>query len=177
MHDALKNLLQHYLDAGLAGSHDKSPVAITVTIPSSLLDGQPGALPAVGGSGRTLPASLIRRWWCDAKVTAFVLSRGLIPLGVIHSRRTLTGVERKAALLQHDNHCAGIGCCRRDDPLVELVPHHITPWASHHRTSLADTILACQVLHHDIHHGKTMQLRNHRWLNQHGWTDPPDNHW
>jgi hypothetical protein len=177
LHDALKNLLSRYLDAGLAGTHDKTPVTITITVPSRLLDNAPGALPATGSSGKTLPTSLLRRWWCDAKTTAYVLSHGLIPLGQVHTQRTLAATERKAALLQHGGSCAGLGCCRPDDPLVELTPHHLTPWADQHNTSLRDTILACTALHHDIHHGKTVQLRNGKWLNHNGWTQPPANRW
>jgi hypothetical protein len=177
LHDALKNLLTHYLDAGLAGTHHKTPVHITVTVPSQLLHTAPGALPATGGSGKTLPTSLTQRWWCNATTTAYLLSHGLIPLGHTHNQRTLTAPERKATLLQHGNSCAGLGCRRPNDPLVELVPHHSTPWATQHNTSLRDTILTCTSLHHDIHHGKTVQLRNNTWINQNGWTDPPTNHW
>jgi hypothetical protein len=37
-------------------------------------------------------------------------------------------------------------------------------------------VLVCDRLHHDLHHGKTVPLRNHRWLNEHGWTQPPAGH-
>ena len=177
LHDGLKLALQHYLDAGLGGSHDKSPVNVTVTVPSSLLEAQPGALPAVGGSGKTLPASLLRRWWCNAQVTAMILTAGWVALGTVHTQRTLTAAERKAARVQHRGQCAGTGCCRASDPLVHLVPHHVARYTAVGTTALGDTILACARLHHDLHHGKTIKLRNNQWLNEAGWTDNPHLPW
>lgn len=174
LHDALKLILQQYLAAGLAGSTDKAPVAMNVTIPSAQLDGQPGALPGRGRSGTTLPRSLVRRWWCDATITSFVLTRGLIPLGLIHTGRTLTATERTAAHLQRGGLCDGIGCCRPGDPLLTLTPHHLYAWSLFGRTSLAETVMACPGLHQDLHHGKTVQLRDGRWINQDGPTDAPD---
>jgi hypothetical protein len=147
---------------------------MTVTVPSSLLEGQAGALAGRGRSGTNLPQSLLRRWWSDAAVTAHVLTRGLIPLGLVHAGRTLTGAERSAAHLQRSGLCDRVGCCRRGDPLVTLTPHHLYAWATHGRTSLGETIMACPSLHQDIHHGKTVQLRDGRWINQDGPTTRPE---
>ena len=177
LHDALLLILQQYLAAGLAGTHDKAPVTVTVTLPDRLIEGQPGALPARGGSGKTLPTSLIRRWWCDATITPLIITAGWTPLGAVHTQRTLTAIERKAALVQHSGSCAGLGCCRPGDPLVQLIPHHVRPWHLYGETSLADTILACDSLHQDLHHGKTVQLRNGKWLCEQGWTEPPNRTW
>ncbi len=174
LHDALKLILKQHLAAGLAGSTDKAPVAITVTLPSSLLEDRPGTLPGRGRSGISLPKSLLRRWWSDAAVTVYVLTRGLIPLGLVHAGRTLSATERAAAHLQRGGLCDGVGCCRPDDPLRTLTPHHLYAYAKHGRTSLRETIMACNSLHQDIHHGKTVQLRDGRWINQHGITTPPD---
>ena len=38
---------------------------------------------------------------------------------------------------------------------------------------MVETVWLCPRLHDAIHRGKTVQLRNGRWLNQHGWTDAP----
>ena len=173
LHDALKLILQQHLAAGLAGSTDRAPVAIAVTLPSTLLDGRPGSLPGRGRSGTSLPKSLLRQWWNDAAVTAYVLTRGMIPLGLIHGGRTLTATERVAAHLQRGGLCDGVGCCRPGDPLVSLVPHHLYSWAENRRTSLQETVMGCNGLHQDIHHGKVVQLRDGRWINEHGPTDPP----
>ncbi|MFN2536959.1 MAG: DUF222 domain-containing protein, partial [Mycobacteriales bacterium] len=173
LHDALLLVLQRYLAAGLAGSHDKAPVAITVTVPVENLEKRPGALPAKSGSGRRLPASLVSRWWCDASVTALVLSEGLIPLGITHEMRTLTAAERKASKIQHSHGCSGLRCCTPHDPLVTLVPHHVRSFAKFGKTSIEDTIWACPRLHDAIHRGKSVPLRNGRWLNAAGYTDQP----
>jgi hypothetical protein len=173
LHDALKLILQQHLAAGLAGSTDKAPVAMTVTLPSTLLEGRPGSLPGRGRSGLSLPKSLLRQWWNDATVTAYVLTRGMIPLGLIHAGRTLTAAERVAARLQRGGLCDVVGCCRPGDPLVSLVPHHLYSYAKNGRTSLHETVMACSRTHQDIHHGKAVQLRDGRWINENGPCDPP----
>jgi hypothetical protein len=173
LHDAMLLVLQRYLAAGLAGTHDKAPVAITVTVPVEKLEKRPGALPARAASGRRLPASLVSRWWCDASISALVLSQGLIPLGITHDMRTLAAIERKASKVQHRQGCSGLRCCTPHDPLVTLVPHHVRSFAQGVKTSIEETIWVCPRLHDAIHRGKTVQLRNGRWLNEDGWTDAP----
>ncbi len=175
LHDAFKNLLTRYLDADLAGSHHKQPVRISITASTTLLDSTPGARPATAASGARIPIRLLRRWWCNAETTAFLLSRGWLTLGVQHTGRTLTATERRALDLQGGHRCAGLDCCpgRTDDPLITLAPHHVQGYASTGTTSLNDTIWACPTLHHDLHHGKTVQLRDGRHLTEHGWTDDP----
>lgn len=172
-HDGLKSLVQKYLVAGLAGSHDKAPVAVTVLLPLEKLEKSVGALPALGDSGRRLPSSLVSRWWCDASVTSLVMSSGMIPLGATHTQRTLTGLERKASSAQHGRACDGVRCCSPHDPLTTLVPHHVYSWAKFGKTSMVETVWLCPRLHDALHRGKTVQLRNGRWLNKVGWTDPP----
>ena len=172
LHDALKLVFQRYLAAGLAGSHDKAPVSITVTLPLEKLEKSPGALPAVGGSGRRLPASLVSRWWCDASVTGLVMAAGWIPLGQTHTQRTLTATERRASLVQHGRACDGLRCCTPHDPLTTLVPHHVYSFAEFGRTSMVETVWLCPRLHDAIHRGQTVQLRNGRWLNAQGWAEP-----
>ncbi len=174
LHDALKIVLQQHLAAGLVGSTEKAPVAMTVTLPGSLLEGRPGALPGRGRSGVPLPKSLLRQWWHDVSVTVYVLSRGLIPLGLVHAGRTLSAKERVAAHLQRGGLCDGVGCCRPGDPLVALTPHHLYAFAKNRLTSLAETVMACPSLHQDIHHGRTVQLRDSRWINEDGLWEPPE---
>jgi hypothetical protein len=173
LHDALNRLLERYLSTGLGGTHGKVPVQATVTVSSRTLEDRPGAPPGRGASGRPLARSLIRRWWCDAHVTTLLLSHGWTPLGIVHSARTLTGTELKAARAQFDQRCAGDGCCPgTPDPLIPLVPHHVIGHAVAGRTSLGETLLICPTLHHDLHTGKrTIRLRNGRLLNEDGYLD------
>jgi len=175
LHDALNNLLDRYLSCGLGGEHGKVPVQATVTMTAALIEGQPGALPAVGGSGRPLPRSLVRRWWNDLHLTALLMTNGYQPLGVVHTGRTLTAPERKACLAQHGNRCAGTDCCDGlPHPLTRLIPHHVDTYATTGTTSLSTTVPSCEVMHDDIHIGKrTVQLRDGRWINEQGVVSNP----
>jgi hypothetical protein len=120
-----------------------------------------------------LPRSTIRRWWCDGGITAFILRRGGKALRAVHAGRTLTAIER-AVLIEHGNRCAGIGCCNPKDPTVALRLHHTRRHADDGVTSVEETVLACEVLHQDIHEGgKTVRLRDGRYLNEQGWVDCP----
>jgi hypothetical protein len=117
---------------------------------------------------------MIRRWWCDSGITAFILNQGGKALRAAHGGRTLSAVERRAVLIEHGNRCAGIGCCSPTDPTVALRPHHSRRYADDGVTSLEETVLACDVLHQDIHEGgKTVRLRDGRYLNEQGWVDGP----
>jgi hypothetical protein len=174
LHDALSRLLARYLEHGLGGTTQKVPVQVNVTISSQVLEGRPGAPPGKGDSGAAIPRSMLRRWWCDSRVTAFVLSRGGKALRTIHAGRTLTGLERRALAIEHGNRCAGIGCCRGGpDPTIDLRPHHVRRYADDGVTSIDETVLVCDTLHHDLHEGgKTVRLRDGRYLCEQGWAGP-----
>lgn len=169
-HDALRNGLRRYLDAGIAGLRDKVAPHIAAVVGVDQLEQVPGALPAVSAtSGARLPASLVRRWSCDGAVTRFVLSLGGRVLETSHTERTLKPHERRAKKLETGGRCQGRGCRRPGK-----VPHHADPWARCRSTSLGDTALLCDSCHHDLHAGrKTLRLRNGRWLDEDGWAEGP----
>jgi hypothetical protein len=175
LHDALNNVLGDYLAAGLGGTQGKVPVQVNVTLPEAAVTGAPGALPAVGGSGQLLPTAMVRRWWCDATVTAYVVSMGGKALRTVHTQRTITGRERTGRGIETGQTCAGVGCCTgRPDPLRPLVPHHPVAYAICGTSSIEDTVLICEVLHHDIHEAqRTVLLRDGRYLNEAGYTNTP----
>ncbi len=178
LHDALSLVLERYLavdPAVLAGMVSKTPVQIHVTVPEATLTSAPGAAPATADSGRVLPRSLVRRWWCDSSITSYVLSLGGKALRTIHTGRTLSAIERRALSIEGGGQCAGDGCCASPpDPLVVLRPHHVHGYAEDQITSLEDTLAICDSLHHDLHTGKrTVRLRDGRWLNESGFVDPP----
>jgi hypothetical protein len=164
LHDALDRLLVRYLDAGLGGVSGKVPVQLNVLIPTD------GTLPARGDSGALIPRSVIRRWWCDSGVTAFVMSLGGKALRVVHGQRTLTGRERRALAIETGGTCAVIDC-RSIDALTEIVPHHVQLWSVDGRTSLDETIGICTRDHRAIHDGKVLRLRDGRYLTERGITD------
>jgi hypothetical protein len=146
---------------------------VAVTVGIDLLDGQPGALPAVSATtGARLPASLVRRWLCDSAIARLVLGLGGRVIELSHTGRTLKAHERRAKRIETGGRCQVAGC--RAGPGARLVPHHPDAWARTGRTSLADTVLLCDRNHHDLHSGgRTLRLRDGRWLDEHGWTDGP----
>lgn len=171
LHDALGGLLDRYLSAGLGGTVHKHSVQVSVTVPAETLDNRPGALPATADSGTRIPRAMLRRWWCDSTITAYILGRTGQALRVVHGGRTLTALERRAALIEHRGWCAGDGCCRGGpSPGRDLRPHHVRRWADDGRTSLDETILICDVLHRDLHEGRrTVRLRDGRHISEQGW--------
>ena len=149
LHDALNRLLERYLEQGLGGTTGKSPVQVHVTLTEATVNAKPGAPPARGDSGRLIPRAMVRRWWCDSSVNAYVLSLGGKALRVIYAQRTLSAAERRALSVEGGGRCAGEGCCpETPDPTVVLRPHHV------------------------LHEGhRTVRLRDGRYLNEHGFTD------
>ena len=169
LHDALSSLLGRYLEADLAGTVGRNPVQISVTLPEVQLTRRPGAAPARAGSGTLVPARLVGRWWCDASVTAFVMSLGGKALRAVHAQRTAKGIERKALDLE-GGRCVGVGCCSgRPSPFNQLRPHHVHDWATYHLTCLDDTLLVCDHLHHLVHDlGMVVRLADGRHLAEDG---------
>lgn len=172
-HDALRAALRRYLDSGVAGLRDKVRPHVSVVVGVDLLDGLPGALPAVSTvSRRRLPASLVRRWWCDSAVTRFVVGLGHRVLEASHTDRTLKPHERRAKWIETGGRCEVAGCrCGPDQPVV---PHHVDAWARTGRTSLRGTAGLCDLHHHDLHVGrKVLRLRDGRRLSEDGWVTGP----
>lgn len=144
-HDALARALRTHLDTGAAGLVGKHSPHLDITVSIDTLEGQPGAMPATGASGTSLPASLIRKLACDSAMTRYLLSLGRRVLEVSHTDRTLKAHERRALLLQAGYHCQVAGC-HHDHTTGRLVPHH------------------------DLHSGhKILRLRDGRRLGPHGW--------
>jgi hypothetical protein len=87
-----------------------------------------------------------------------------------HTERTLKPHERRAKHLETGGHCQGAGCTR--GPGHRLVPHHPTPYSVDPKTSLSDSVLLCEQTHQDIHvGGKSIRLKDGRYLGPDGWVD------
>ncbi len=175
MHDAFALVLNRYLDAGLGGVSGKAPVQVNVTVREDFLSGQAGARPPVADSGALIPRSLLKKWWSDCSVTAFVLSLGGKALRVVHGQRTLTASERRTLSLEGGARCVVDGCCPpRPDPLRQLIPHHTGGFAENKVTTIEETVSICEASHFDLHVRKlTLRLRDGRWLNETGFVDGP----
>ena len=140
---------------------------INITVSSDALHGVPGALPATGSAGQTLPISLARRLACEGSTfTRFLVSLGNKVIETSHTKRPLTSHERKIKRIETGGTCEAAGCTQPG-----TIPHHITPYAKSGTTSLTDTALFCDTSHTDLHHGKTIRLKNGRSINENGWVD------
>ena len=144
---------------------------MNITVSTETLSGVPGALPATGSAGQTLPISLARRLACDTPLTRFVLSLGHKVIETSHTSRTLNPHERKVKQIETGGVCETAGCGRGDPTGHPLIPHHITPYAQCQTTSLKDTVLLCEISHAHVHHGNTLRLKNGRRINEQGYAD------
>lgn len=167
-HDALVIVLRDWLGSGIAGSRGKVVPHILVRVGAEALSGVPGAMPAVGGSGRTIAKSLVKQWLCDSVVTRFVMGLGGRVIEMSHTARTLKPHERRAKLMETGEVCQAAGC--HPPPGTPLVPHHPDAFARGGTTSFFDTVMLCDGSHDDIHvGGKTLRLKDGRLLGPNGW--------
>jgi hypothetical protein len=167
-HDALTTVLRDWLGSGIAGTRGKVVPHLLVRVGLDAMHGAPGALPAVGRSGKSLPASLVRRWACDSAITRFVMGLGNKVIEMSHTARTLKAHERKAKLMETGGVCQAAGC--HPPPGTPVIPHHPEPYARSKTTSFYDTVLFCDGSHHDLHEGgKTLLLKDGRLLGPDGW--------
>jgi hypothetical protein len=167
-HDAFRRILQDWLSSGIAGTRGKVVPHLGILCGLGTLEGEPGALPAVGASGAGIAVEVVRRWFCDSAVSRFVVSLGHRVIEASHTQRTLKAHERRAKLVETGGRCQAGHCIH--PPGVPLVPHHPEAWARTGRTSFYNSVLLCDQHHHDIHEGgKTLQLRDGRLLHASGW--------
>ncbi|GAC1611758.1 MAG: hypothetical protein NVS3B26_27810 [Mycobacteriales bacterium] len=176
-HDAFTLLVRRLLDSGVLGQRGKQVPHLAVTVPAAALQDLPGALPARGSSGATLPAGLVRRWWCDSAATRFVMSAGHRVLEISHTERTLKPHERRIKHVETGGICQVAGCYRGTSSGHRLIPHHVDAFARSGSTCLGETVLLCEVSHRDMHEGnKTLLLKNGRRVNHDGWADVDPDH-
>jgi len=167
-HDALTTVLRDWLGSGIAGTRGKVVPHLLVRVGVDAMADAPGSLPAVGSSGRSLPASLVRRWACDSVITRFVMGLGNRVIEMSHSVRTIKTHERKAKLMETGGVCQAAGC--HPPPGTPLIPHHPEAFARSRTTSFFDTVMFCDRSHHDLHEGgKTLLLKDGRLLSPDGW--------
>jgi len=100
-----------------------------------------------------------------------VLSLGHKVIELSHTERTLKAHERRAKRVETGGRCQASGCAC--GPGQRLVPHHPEAYAVCGTTSLSETVLFCERDHHHLHAGRTLRLRDGRWLDERGWTHGP----
>lgn len=147
--DALLAMVNAHAQQALAPSHggDRPRVVVTLSYDKLLKATTDGGLhfAQLVGSGERVPASVLRRWLCDAELMPAVLGGPSEVLDVGRSQRLVTGPIR-AALELRDGGCVFPGC---DKPPGDCHAHHIIPWWAGGRTSLENLVLAC-AHHHGI---------------------------
>jgi hypothetical protein len=142
--DALVSLAQGYLRGDRP---DRSPIEITLTIPTSSLRTDVADPTEVGEMGESfISTEAARRLSCDAGVVEVVEDEYGVPLSVGRKRRTIAGALKRA-LHKRDTACTFPGCTNR----LFLEGHHIRHWADGGETSLMNTSLLCSSHHRYVH--------------------------
>jgi hypothetical protein len=156
---------------GFEGAGNDRPTAdITIALRDDTLTDSPGALPARMSDGTRLRLDTVRRLGCDGRIAAVVLDAYGRPVGASGTHRNATRRERRALEAQWGG-CAVDGC---NQPFARTRPHHVIPWWLSKITRLKDLAPVCEHHHHDIHEGgRTLRLRNGRYICPIGWADGP----
>ncbi len=147
--DGLLAMVHAHTQNALAPGHggDRPRVVITLSY-DSLANAAAGVHPLSGQltkTGEPVPASVLRRWLCDAEVLPVVLGGPSQILDVGRLQRLVTPTIR-AALEVRDGGCVFPGCSR---PTDACHAHHIQPWWAGGITALDNLVLACPH-HHGI---------------------------
>jgi hypothetical protein len=108
-------------------------------------------------TGAALPASVARRWACDAALTPVVArlvarpprDSAWLPLRVGRTQRTATAAQLKA-LAVRDGGCIHPGCSRTP---AFCDAHHVVHWTDGGATDLDNLVLLCRHHHRTLHHG------------------------
>ncbi len=169
--DALVELARRALITGELPTNGGQRPQLVVTVDLPTLQQQIAASrPGLLDWGGPVTAGTVRRIACDAQIIPVVLSGAGVPLDVGRATPTVpAGIRR--ALLVRDRGCAFPGC---DRPPTWCDAHHITHWADHGPTSLANLVLLCGNHHRTIHH-KGWQVRlagGHPEFIPPPWVDP-----
>ncbi|MGC3993051.1 MAG: DUF222 domain-containing protein [Propionicimonas sp.] len=147
--DALVAMVHRHGQDALAPTHGGDRPRVVVALSYDKLAKAAGDRGFAGaqlvGSGEPVPASVLRRWLCDADVLPVVLGGPSEVLDVGRAQRLVTP-ELRVALEQRDAGCVFPGC---DRPPRDCHAHHITPWWAGGVTALHNLALMCPH-HHGI---------------------------
>ncbi len=170
-HDALKDALRSLLGAGALGTRGKVLPHVGVSVGLDFLHGMPGSLPARTTHGARLARAQVRELLCRSTFTRLVLDAKRRVVEVSHTQRTSTGLERLLLGVQCGGVCQRKGCGNGPATGHRLIPHHGELFSNTGRTSLADTVMFCEIDHdHELHgKGRTLELKDGRVLGPHGW--------
>ena len=147
--DALVELAEHSLDAGLVPSVGGQRPHLQVTTTLATLAGTPGAPGGVLEGAGPIAGATVRRVACDANVTRVVLGPDSEVLDMGRTHR-LPGLKTRRALRARDGGCAWPGC---DRTVSWTAAHHLVHWAQGGATELSNLVLLCHHHHRRVHEG------------------------
>ncbi|MBU2665642.1 HNH endonuclease [Actinoplanes bogorensis] len=144
--DALIDVCRLALRTGELPYDGGQPPQLAVTVAYDPLTRALGV--ATADTGERLGPATARRLACDAQILPIVLGGDGQILDAGRSRRTATGILRRA-LHVRDGGCAFPDC---DRPPRWTDAHHITAWTAGGGTDLDNLVLLCRHHHRLIHH-------------------------
>ena len=152
-HDALQDLVRRQLDAGELPRVGGQKPHLTLTADLATLARLPGSRAADLDWGQPVPGETLRRLACDCAVTPVLVSERGEPLRVGRTRRTFTGVQRRALVLRDR------GCVLCGRPPAWTDGHHLRHWVDGGETVVSNGALLCRRCHTRVHEGGLQLVR------------------
>lgn len=134
--DALVELAEHCLDAGVLPRAGGQRPHLQVTTTMETLAGTPGAAAGVLDGAGPIAGETVRRLACDASVTRVVLAPDSVVLDVGQALR-LPSAPARRALQARDSGCVWPGC---DRAAGWTAAHHVVHWAQGGATDLDNLV-------------------------------------
>jgi hypothetical protein len=147
--DALVELAEHSLDAGLVPSVGGQRPHLQVTTTFETMAGVPGAPGGVLEGAGPIAGATVQRIACDSSVTGVVLSSDSAVLDMGRTHR-VPGLKLRRALRVRDGGCTWPGC---DRTVPWTAAHHLVHWAQGGATELDNLALLCHHHHRQVHEG------------------------
>ena len=148
MGDALVELANHGLDAGVLPSIAGQRPHLTVTTTLDKLAGTPGAPAAELEYAGPIPAATLQRLACDAEVSRVVFGPGSVLLDAGRARRVASPAMRRA-MVARDQGCVWPGCER---PPAWTAAHHLAHWTRDGgKTEVGNMASLCHRHHEKVH--------------------------
>ena len=160
------------------GTRGGEPPRVVVVGTAEQMTGQPGAGQARCEQTGPINTTTLRRFTCDAALSAILLAPSGAVMNLGRTVRCATPAQRRA-LLARDTGCVIPGC---ETPSAQLDVHHVVPWAAGGTSDVDNLVLACGPHHTMIELGTWSvrmvhglpQVQAPRWVDpDRNWLHPP----
>ena len=149
--DALTDLADQVMGAGLLASRGRRKPQVHLTVSLDTLQGMRGSEPAdLDGCSTPMPAQTAQRLACDGEITRIVLNPDSEILEVGRAKRVAHPALDKA-IRHRDRYCRWETCER---PAQHCELHHRQPWWAGGHTNLTNMIMLCGYHHRLVHEGR-----------------------